>query len=153
MQLAGAARRGVARSRGARALLAACTDFLDNYSRLRRSEAIIIADSFRNYKFLGDLPRRDAQRKTVGASEPKGRSSPRRAREMDRTERASERKQDEERRLGRGQETIGAVVLYVETLIGVTCSETSYRRVALIFRGSYMPVGVEGPGERGKGGG
>lgn len=40
-------------------------------------------------------------------------------------------------------------MLYVETLIGVTCSETSYRRVALIFRGSYMPVGVEGPGERG----
>lgn len=86
MQLAGAAR-----SRGARTLLAACTDFLDNYSRLRRSEAIIIADSFRNYKFLGDLPRRDAQRKTVGASEPKGRSSPRRARETERTERASER--------------------------------------------------------------
>lgn len=40
--------------------------------------------------------------------------------------------------------TIGAVVLYVETLIGVTCSETSYRRVALIFRGSYMPVEGEG---------
>lgn len=36
---------------------------------------------------------------------------------------------------------IRAVVLYVETLIGVTCSETSYRRVALIFRGSYMPGG------------
>lgn len=38
---------------------------MDNYSRLRRSEAIIIADSFRNYKFLGDLPRRGAQRKVV----------------------------------------------------------------------------------------
>lgn len=38
-------------------------------------------------------------------------------------------------------------MLYVETLIGVTCSETSYRRVALIFRGSYMPV------EDGRGGG
>jgi len=42
---------------------------------------------------------------------------------------------------------MGAVVLYVETLIGVTCSETSYRRVALIFRGSYVPV------EEGQGGG
>jgi len=40
---------------------------------------------------------------------------------------------------------MGAVVLYVETLIGVTCSETSYRRVALIFRGSYVPV-EEGQG-------
>lgn len=29
-------------------------------------------------------------------------------------------------------------MLYVETLIGVTCSETSYRRVALIFRRSYI---------------
>lgn len=38
-------------------------------------------------------------------------------------------------------------MLYVETLIGVTCSETSYRRVALIFRGSYM-LGVGG-GARG----
>lgn len=44
---------------------------------------------------------------------------------------------------------IGAVVLYVETLIGVTCSETSYRRVALIFRGSYMPGGSGA--DRGKG--
>lgn len=43
------------------------------------------------------------------------------------------------------------VVLYVETLIGVTCSETSYRRVALIFRGSYMPVVREG-GEKVTGG-
>lgn len=47
-----------------RALLSR-TDFLDNYSRLRRSEAIIIADSFRNYKFLGDLPRHGTQRKAV----------------------------------------------------------------------------------------
>jgi hypothetical protein len=43
---------------------------------------------------------------------------------------------------------MGAVVLYVETLIGVTCSETSYRRVALIFRGSYVPV-EEGQRRRG----
>lgn len=43
------------------------------------------------------------------------------------------------------------VVLYVETLIGVTCSETSYRRVALIFRGSYMPVEREKAGGGGSG--
>ena len=132
--------------RSARVLLAGCTDFLDNYSRLRRSEAIIIADSFRNYKFLGDLPRCDAQRKMVGALEPKGRSSRRRERERER-ERETEREDWDE------EGTIGVVVLYVETLIGVTCSETSYRRVALIFRGSYMPVeGENGQEEREKGG-
>lgn len=56
-------------------------------------------------------------------------------------ERQGERRDEVEER--EEERTIGAVVLYVETLIGVTCSETSYRRVALIFRGSYMPVGRE----------
>jgi len=61
-------------------------------------------------------------------------------------ERQEERRDEAEER--EKERTIGAVVLYVETLIGVTCSETSYRRVALIFRGSYMPV--ERERERGR---
>lgn len=70
--------------------------------------------------------------------------------ERERSEQANGRKT--ERRRWDEEGTIGAVVLYVETLIGVTCSETSYRRVALIFRGSYMPVVGERVGG-GSGGG
>lgn len=77
----------------------------------------------------------------------RGKEGPREKENERERERARKRTSKRQRERERGREqardeerTIGAVVLYVETLIGVTCSETSYRRVALIFRGSYMPV-------------
>lgn len=64
-----------------------------------------------------------------------------------------EREREREMTRLRGGDDRGGRVLYVETLIGVTCSETSYRRVALIFRGSYVPVEKDEGGARGMCGG
>lgn len=106
---------------------------LDNYIRLCWPEAIIIADSFRNYKFLRDLAWR-ANVPACSLEQREGRLL--RVRTLAASKVCEEREEREPEDEKRGDER----GLHVKTLIGVTCSETSCRRTVPTFHGAVATL-------------